>query len=152
LDDTFSLLILFIGKCSKKVHASKLVIATRIQALSVCNVIGYLEQDKVYDIESSKASTELIKLTSEGAASPGRDKAEVTREVGMTWLFAGRSCNNLPDTDYSTFDLFSEGGMMMVTDRPWHLCILERRHGKMGVTNNKSHVEVMWIRCYEGVE
>ena len=58
-----------------------LVIATRNQALSVCNVIGYLEQDKVCDIESSKASTELIKLTGKGAASSGRDNAEVARKV-----------------------------------------------------------------------
>jgi hypothetical protein len=60
----------------------------------------------------------LIKLTGEGAASSGRDKAEVAREIGITWLLAGGSCNNLPDTDYSTFDLFSEGDMMVVTDRP----------------------------------
>lgn len=61
----------------------------------------------------------MIKLTGEGAASSGRDEAEVAREVGITWLFAGGSCNNLPDTDYSTFDLFSEGDVMMViTDRP----------------------------------
>jgi hypothetical protein len=55
-----------------------------------------------------------LKLTGEGAASSGRDKAEVANEVGMSWLFAGGSCNNLPDIDYSTFDLFSEGGMMIV--------------------------------------
>jgi hypothetical protein len=60
----------------------------------------------------------LIKLTGEGAASLGRDKAEVAREVGVTWLLAGGSCNNLPDTDHSTFDLFSEGDMMVVTDGP----------------------------------
>ena len=61
----------------------------------------------------------MIKLTWEGAASSGRDEAEVAREVGITWLFAGGSCNNLPDADYSTFDLFSEGDVMMViTDRP----------------------------------
>jgi len=118
---------------------SMLVVATRIEALSVCNVIaGYLDQDKVYDIESSKVSIELIKLAGEGAASSGRDKAEVAREVGMTWLFAGGSSNNLPETDYSTFDLFSEGDMMVVTDRPWRLGILER-HGKMRIANNKSH-------------
>jgi len=58
---------------------SMLVIVTRIQALSVCNVIGNSEQDKVYDIESSKASIKLIKLTGEGAASSGRDKAEIAR-------------------------------------------------------------------------
>ena len=80
-----------------------------------CN--GVFEEEKVYD----KASIEFInlKLTGEGAASSGRDEAEVASEVGMTWLFAGGSCNNLPDIDYSTFDLFSEGGMMVVvTDRP----------------------------------
>ena len=60
----------------------------------------------------------MIKLTSEGAASSGRHEAEIAREVGITWLLAGGSCNNLPDTDYSTFDLFSEGDMMVVTDRP----------------------------------
>ena len=47
-----------------------------------------------------------------------RDKAEVAREVGDTWLFVGGSCNNLPDADYSTFDLFSKGDMMVGTDRP----------------------------------
>jgi hypothetical protein len=56
------------------------------------------------------------------AASSGRDKAEVAREV--TWLLAGGSCNNLPDTDYSTFDSFSEGNMMVVTDRPIIECCL----------------------------
>ena len=71
-----------------------------------------------YDIESSNASIELIKLTGEGAASSGSDKAKVARYVGDTWLLAGGSCNNLPDTDYSTFDLFSEGNLMVVTDRP----------------------------------
>jgi len=65
-------------------------------------------------------------------------------------LLAGGSCNNLPDTDYSTFDLFSKGDMMVVTDRPWRLGILEG-HGKMGVANNKSHGEVMWVRSFEGV-
>lgn len=53
-----------------------------------------------------------------------RDKAEVAREVGSAWLLAGGSCNNLPDTDHSTFDLFSEGDMMVVTDRPIKCCLL----------------------------
>lgn len=60
----------------------------------------------------------MIELTGEGAASSGGDKAEVAREVGIAWLLAGGTCNNLPDTDYTTFDLFSEGGMIVATDRP----------------------------------
>lgn len=72
----------------------------------------------VYGIESSKASTELIKLTSKGAASTGRDEAEVAREVGITRLFARGSSNNLPDADYATFDLFSEGDMVVIMDTP----------------------------------
>ena len=66
----------------------------------------------------------MIKSTGEGAASSGRDKAEVAREVGITWLLAGGSCNNLPNTDYSTFDLFSEGDMMVVTDKPIKLNVV----------------------------
>ena len=66
----------------------------------------------------------MIKLTGKGAASSGCDKAEVAREVGITRLLAGGSCNNLPDTDYSTFELFSEGDMMVVTDRPIKCCFL----------------------------
>jgi len=67
---------------------------------------------------------ELMKLTGEGAASSRCDENKVAGEVGITWLLAGGSCNNLPDTDYSTFELFSEG-YMVASDRPWRLGVLE---------------------------
>lgn len=60
---------------------------------------------------------ELVKLTGEGTASSRCDEDKLAGEVGITRLLAGRSCNNLPDTDYSTFELFSEGGRV-VSDSP----------------------------------
>jgi hypothetical protein len=66
-----------------------------------------------------QVSIELFKLTGQGAASSRCNEDEVTGEVGITWLLAGRSCNNFPDTDYSTFELFSEGNMVvLILDRP----------------------------------
>jgi len=90
-----------------------------------------------------RVSIELIKLTSQGATSSRCNKDEVAGEIGMTRLLAGGSCNSLPHADYSTFELFSEGAMVMVADRPEWLGVL-KGHRKMRIANNKSHGEVVW--------
>ena len=64
-----------------------------------------------YDI-NTKMSRILMEFAVEGAASSRCNKAKVAGEVGSTGLLAGGSCDNLPDTDYSTFELFSEGDSM----------------------------------------
>lgn len=95
-----------------------------------------------YSTRIVQASIEWITLTSPGAASSRCNKDEVAGEIGSTWLLAGGSCNNLPHIDYSTFELFSEGAMVKVADRPERLGVLEG-HGKVRVANNKSHGELI---------
>lgn len=49
--------------------------------------------------------------------SSRRDNNEVAGIIRITWFLVGGSCNGLPDTDYSTFELFSEAGRE-ASDRP----------------------------------